>query len=666
MAECAKKTYQNNILNCPICMDTLEKPVSLPCLHSFCSSCIGDYAASVCKREHGITSSFPCPSCRTDTKLLTDLDQVGDDARKVVDNSDISAKLFCPVESNESDQLKTCEVCFVRGFKSIAATSWCQDCQEALCNSCAEYHQSMKSLMNHKIRKMEEMPFIPQEKYNNRCPDHAMDLTFFCFSHEQLCCLKCAATKHRVCDKVEEIEATLKDPDFPDKTREMQDELNRIHSDLSYVLQNREQNTSRIGQEHMDIKEKVTFMRNTAVQQVERMMGDALSEADNKRDKVFGTLERDTDWLRDNQQLVCCLLTKMQVFKEGLEPERFLAYREIDRNIATLKREIPEKLDGMYEFNLNFVPRETDEVILKQFSTFGSVAVKNKKCKFRQLSSNSANQQTYCLTEMSNFKVSVPGETKSPKIRSILFLEDDKLLMVDVENKSLKLYDVKGVLLYRAVTRGNPTFLSRMQGNRYAVAEPDIGEISEYELSTEIKFISSIKAPLDIIGIAFLNDVFVLTSKVCIRILNQGGKCLQYLDKNSNGKQLFSSLKYIHGDPSDSVVYVSDELSNKVFAFKQHPVSKLVQQDPLQVYSHPRLTTPTGVDIDMFGNLLVCGCGSGNIHMFDKGGTHLKILHSNVTSPLNLGWDSFKKRLVLSMINSQFQIQFFNKTKINE
>ncbi|KAK3577098.1 hypothetical protein CHS0354_037128 [Potamilus streckersoni] len=328
------------------------------------------------------------------------------------------------------------------------------------------------------------------------------------------------------------------------------------------------------------------------------MMCDTLSEADNERDKVSCTLERDTNWLRDHQQLVCGLLYKKEVVNQGLELERFLAYREIQKNMATLKTELPKTLDDMYESNLNFDPSETYNAIMKQFSKFGSVTVLNDRCQFRQISSNFAKQQMYHLQAMSKFKVSVPDEKMSPKV------QDDKLLMVDVDNKSLKLYDVKGTLLYIAFTRGNPAFLSRMQGNRYAVSEPDIGEISEYELSNEIKFISSIKAPREILGIAFLNDVLVLTSKDSVRVVNQSGKCLQYLDKSSDGEQLCSALKYIHGDPSDSVVYVSDEVGNKVFAFKQHPMSKLLQ-DPLQVYSHPKLTHPTGLNIDKFGNLVV-------------------------------------------------------------
>ncbi len=49
------------MLTCPICMDEFRSPRSLPCLHTFCQVCLGDYLV----RKHvrpGTT--FPCPTCR--------------------------------------------------------------------------------------------------------------------------------------------------------------------------------------------------------------------------------------------------------------------------------------------------------------------------------------------------------------------------------------------------------------------------------------------------------------------------------------------------------------------------------------------------------------------------------------------------------------------------
>ncbi|XP_013398854.1 tripartite motif-containing protein 2 isoform X2 [Lingula anatina] len=49
----------DNILTCPICLETFDDPRVLPCYHTFCLGCISDHA-----RVEGQRTSFHCPMCR--------------------------------------------------------------------------------------------------------------------------------------------------------------------------------------------------------------------------------------------------------------------------------------------------------------------------------------------------------------------------------------------------------------------------------------------------------------------------------------------------------------------------------------------------------------------------------------------------------------------------
>ena len=49
------------MLTCAICMEEFRSPRSLPCLHTFCQTCLGDYLV----RKHVRPgTSFACPTCR--------------------------------------------------------------------------------------------------------------------------------------------------------------------------------------------------------------------------------------------------------------------------------------------------------------------------------------------------------------------------------------------------------------------------------------------------------------------------------------------------------------------------------------------------------------------------------------------------------------------------
>jgi hypothetical protein len=47
-------------LQCPVCLERFRDPRVLPCLHTFCSPCLGDVMAS----QRAADGSFPCPECR--------------------------------------------------------------------------------------------------------------------------------------------------------------------------------------------------------------------------------------------------------------------------------------------------------------------------------------------------------------------------------------------------------------------------------------------------------------------------------------------------------------------------------------------------------------------------------------------------------------------------
>lgn len=54
------KEIQDSFLTCTICLLPFTKPKALPCLHTFCEGCLGDFIRSRYER----TGQFPCPICR--------------------------------------------------------------------------------------------------------------------------------------------------------------------------------------------------------------------------------------------------------------------------------------------------------------------------------------------------------------------------------------------------------------------------------------------------------------------------------------------------------------------------------------------------------------------------------------------------------------------------
>ena len=94
--------------------------------------------------------------------------------------------------------------CSFKEHKEIVAHSYCRECKVFMCNKCEQFHSSLYE--NHKY-------FILDKDISNIftgfCKEkkHNMELSLFCKSHNQLCCLACISKiqtnefgKHKDCD----------------------------------------------------------------------------------------------------------------------------------------------------------------------------------------------------------------------------------------------------------------------------------------------------------------------------------------------------------------------------------------------------------------------------------------------------------------------------------
>ena len=55
------------LLECPICMERIKEPRSLPCFHNFCKTCLDKYVEGL--RDGKNIETFPCPTCRSEFTL---------------------------------------------------------------------------------------------------------------------------------------------------------------------------------------------------------------------------------------------------------------------------------------------------------------------------------------------------------------------------------------------------------------------------------------------------------------------------------------------------------------------------------------------------------------------------------------------------------------------
>ena len=156
---------------CTICQSTYSDPHLLPCLHSFCRSCLERLSTSTPRK-------IKCPLCRTEHYL-----QPGGVA-KFLPNTQAASKASLLV-------LK-CGQC----QSQSSVVSFCSECETFLCNLCHQAHGRMAIFQTHKVVAPTKANMKPKPK-SFKCSKHPKEsLDVYCIPCKSVICRDCALYSH--------------------------------------------------------------------------------------------------------------------------------------------------------------------------------------------------------------------------------------------------------------------------------------------------------------------------------------------------------------------------------------------------------------------------------------------------------------------------------------
>ncbi|KAM4714669.1 E3 ubiquitin-protein ligase TRIM47-like [Anableps anableps] len=178
---------------CSICLDLFTEPVTTPCGHNFCRTCLS--------QQWSDNEFYQCPKCnkRFVVKPEFSTNEVIAEMSVQIKRRKIEA-----LESTSAPWQVMCDLCADLRFK---ASKSCLVCLASYCDGHLEPHQRVPALMRHKL-------VDPVDNLEERvCEKHARILEFFCRRERVCICLLCCEAEHRDHETVpvEEEGALLKE-----------------------------------------------------------------------------------------------------------------------------------------------------------------------------------------------------------------------------------------------------------------------------------------------------------------------------------------------------------------------------------------------------------------------------------------------------------------------
>ncbi|XP_057186582.1 E3 ubiquitin-protein ligase TRIM39-like [Triplophysa rosa] len=237
-------------LQCSICLDVLDNPVTTPCGHSFCKTCL--------KKCWDISQNCTCPVCietfnkRPDLKCNTGLKAIVEVFEK---------------NSGSGGYIIRCDVCKHR--KTIRS---CLDCCGTFCDIHLEPHFSIPVLKKHKL-------INPVENLQDYiCQKHERPLEMFCKDDQTYLCLLCARDHmpHKTVIEQKTGERKNQLRSTQDKLQKMIQSRTKKIQEIRHSLETRKRNTKK---EIADCVELFT----SVIHSIERCQSELLDLMDQKQ-----------------------------------------------------------------------------------------------------------------------------------------------------------------------------------------------------------------------------------------------------------------------------------------------------------------------------------------------------------------------------------------------
>ncbi|XP_018546821.1 tripartite motif-containing protein 16-like [Lates calcarifer] len=245
-------------LSCSICLDLLKEPVTIPCGHSYCMSCIKTYWG-----EDDQEKTHSCPQCRQSFTPRPALVKNTMFADLVEELKKAGLQAASPDHLYAGPGDVACDFCTERKLKAFKS---CLVCLASYCEQHLQPHYDVAPLKKHKL--VEPTSRLQE----NVCSLHDEVMKIYCRTDQKYICYLCSMDEHKGHDTVSAAA----------ERAERQKELEVSRQKIKQRIQDREKDVKVLQQE----LEAINLSADKAVENSEKIFTDLIRLIEKRSSEV--------------------------------------------------------------------------------------------------------------------------------------------------------------------------------------------------------------------------------------------------------------------------------------------------------------------------------------------------------------------------------------------
>ncbi|XP_021355006.1 uncharacterized protein LOC110451362 [Mizuhopecten yessoensis] len=454
---------------------------------------------------------------------------------------------------------------------------------------------------------------LRQNTSDKKCDKHKDEIAYYCEDHKSLGCSKCIIVGHRKCDNVSTTEDYCEKLNSSSQLEERKTYLQQGADDMESMIKDfylRQQNIAddkdavlksiddlqeRMDKRIREMKKEITDDVITAYKQERENLKVSTQKCERLKVAIQNTLESSATALQRNDHM-----DTIRLYQKGqteLEACKDLV-KEMQMSISTVS-----------------IEHEIDSDVTSL--NFGKIFVRKQQKHLLSVPTLVKPLSQCNVKEIRKLNIICPSDQFDCALRGVVYLPDGRIVVGDRNNNNIKLINDAGDVVDELKLDGNPWDLCMVDNTTVAAAIPSPGGIRVVTVTpSKLTLSSVINKKTRYYGITYRDDEFIVStgSEVC-SVKNDGTTKTLYrytgnvyaLSHDSKDGQLFIAH---HTDSTGSTAIGRLSTDNKYTDVLKVGVVK-------HAY---------GVDVDVEGNVYVCGYNSNNVVQISGDGTNVREL----------------------------------------